>query len=150
MRLTQLDVAACRDAYGAHDSDAARLRAMLLAVKQPAADDDVLQLCSQVALARPLQAVHEAASSGDLKGGGGQGRDEPPTGTSSFETLLRVVELRVQSLEDAEEDTVLAFAALGGKVDKTGTVPVERLRTVCKASPPARPRGRARERTHAG
>lgn len=128
VRLTQLDVASCRDAYSAHDSDAARLRAMLLAVKQPAADDLVLQLCSRVAMARPLAAAQE----GDAKS-----RDEPLTGAASFDTLLRVVELQVKSGEDGEEDTVLAFAALGGKADKTGSVATERLRTVCKA------RGRA-------
>jgi hypothetical protein len=61
MRLTQADVSACRDAYLAHDSDAARLRAMLAAAHQDAPDDVVLDLCSQVALQRPLLAVHETA-----------------------------------------------------------------------------------------
>jgi hypothetical protein len=135
MRLTQLHVAACREAYAAHDSDAARLRAMLAAADQSAPDDVVLELCSQVAVARPLHAVADAAhaaAGGAGAASGGHG-DASAAGAASFEVLLRMVELQVRSADDAEEDTVLAFAALGGAHDKTGVVSSDRLRAVCKA-----------------
>jgi hypothetical protein len=139
MRLTQLDVAACREAYAAHDSDAARLRAMLAAAKLEADDGVVLELCSQVAVARPLHAVAESASAGGAGGGAGgaagghaHGHDAA-AGNASFEVLLRQVELQARSADDAEEDTLLAFAALGGAGDKSGAVSADRLRGVCKA-----------------
>jgi hypothetical protein len=134
MRLTQLDVAACREAYAAHDGDAARLRAMLEAAKQSAPDDVVLELCSQVAVARPLHAVADAAAH---PGGGGAGAvggaHDPNSGNASFEVLLRMVELQARGVEDAEEDTLLAFTSLGGALDKSGAVSSDRLRAVLKA-----------------
>ena len=140
MRLTQADVSACREAYLAHDSDAARLRAMLAAAHQDAPDDVVLDLCSQVALQRPLLAVHEtAAPTGGPGAAGGSG--ESGTGAASFEMLLRVVEQQARSAEDAEEDSLLSFIALGGGADKTGFVSSDRMKAVCKVRPVG---GRAR------
>lgn len=83
MVLSQTAVAACRDAFATHDGDAARLRAMLHAAALEAADETVLELCSQVAVARPLQSL---ASSG--------GADPPPSHAdsgASFDILLRMV-----------------------------------------------------------
>ena len=137
MRLTQHDVAACREAYLAHDGDAARLRAMLAAAHQDAPDEVVLDLCSQVALQRPLLAVHETATPA---GGAGAaaGSSESTAGGASFEMLLRVVEQQARSAEDAEEDTLHAFVALGGGADKTGFVSSDRMKAVCKVRPPHR------------
>jgi len=44
----------------------------------------------------------------------------------------RQVELQALSVEDEAADTVLAFVALGGKPDKSGSVSVAKLKTVCK------------------
>ena len=131
MRLTQHDVAACREAYSLYDGDAARLRAMLAAAHQDAPDDVVLDLCSQVALQRPLLAVHETAQPTGGPGAAG-GSGESGTGAASFEMLLRVVEQQARSAEDAEEDSLLAFIALGGGSDKTGFVSSDRMKAVCK------------------
>jgi hypothetical protein len=131
MRLTQADVSACRDAYLAHDSDAARLRAMLAAAHQDAPDDVVLDLCSQVALQRPLLAVHETAQPTGGPGAAG-GSGESASGAASFEMLLRVVEQQARSADDAEEDSLLSFIALGGGADKTGFVSSDRMKAVCK------------------
>jgi hypothetical protein len=133
MRLTQLDVAACREAYAAHDGDAARLRAMLEAAKQSAPDDVVLELCSQVAVARPLHAVADAAAHPGGNAAAVGGHHDPNSGNASFEVLLRMVELQARGVEDAEEDTLLAFTSLGGCLDKSGAVSSERLKAVCKA-----------------
>jgi len=154
MRLTQHDVAACRDAYSTHDGDASRLRAMLAAAHQDAPDDVVLDLCSQVALQRPLHAVHETSAAAG--GAGAAGGAEASTGGASFEMLLRVVEQQARSADDAEEDSLLSFVALGGGADKTGFVSSDKMKAVCKvralacaAAPratPRRPRGAARTR----
>ena len=130
MRLTQHDVAACREAYSLYDGDAARLRAMLAAAHQDAPDDVVLDLCSQVALQRPLHAVAEASPAGGAGAAGGGG--DAAAGSASFEMLLRVVEQQARSAEDAEEDSLLAFIALGGGSDKTGFVSSDRMKAVCK------------------
>ena len=131
MRLTQHDVAACREAFSQYDGDAARLRAMLAAAHQDAPDDVVLDLCSLVALQRPLHAVAETASPA---GGAGAaaGAGDTASGSASFEMLLRVVEQQARSEEDAEEDSLLAFVALGGGSDKTGFVSSDRMKSVCK------------------
>ena len=131
MRLTQHDVAACREAFSQYDGDAARLRAMLAAAHQDAPDDVVLDLCSQVALQRPLHAVAETASPAG-SAGAAAGAGDAASGSASFEMLLRVVEQQARSEEDAEEDSLLAFVALGGGSDKTGFVSSDRMKAVCK------------------
>ena len=131
MRLTQHDVAACREAYSLYAGDAARLRAMLAAAHQDAPDDVVLDLCSQVALQRPLHAVAETASPAGGAGAAG-GAGDAAAGSASFEMLLRVVEQQARSADDAEEDSLLAFVALGGSSDKTGFVSSDRMKAVCK------------------
>ena len=153
--LTQLDVAACREAFAAHDCDVARLRAMLSAVHTEADDEAVLELCSQVAVARPLHVAlgeHSASehggggSPGGPDGGSAAGSHGMPSaaagaglgGCASFEVLLREVEQYIAGAEDAEEETRQAFSALGGNADGTGELSTKRLRAVCKARAGAR------------
>jgi len=139
--LSQLDVAACREAYKTEDCDAARIKAMLDAVRAPASDEVVLELCSQVAVARPLHAAlgdhaaSEASASGGGSAGGGSngaGAGAGSGGAACFEVLMRAVEELLAGAEDAEEDSLLAFAALGGNADGTGAASSKRLRTICK------------------
>ncbi len=132
VRLTQHDVAACREVFAAHDGDAARLRAMMVAVKQPVDDEVVMEMCSQVAVARPLHAAlgeHAAESGGGVHGHAAHDSN----GAAAFEVLLRMVEEQCRGVEDAEEDTRLAFAALGGNADGTGSVCAAKMKAVCKA-----------------
>lgn len=139
--LSQLDVAACREAYKTEDCDAARIKAMLAAVRAPASDEVVLELCSQVAVARPLHAAlgdhaaSEASASGGGSAGGGShgvGAGAGSGGAACFEVLMRAIEELLAGAEDAEEDSLLAFAALGGNADGTGVASSKRLRTICK------------------
>jgi Ca2+-binding EF-hand superfamily protein len=143
VRLTQHDVAACREAFAAHDGDAARLRAMMVAVKQPVSDEEVMDMCSQVAVTRPLHAaLGESAEGGGGPGGGGGGATGgggvhgnaavDASGDSGFDMLLRMVEDRCRGVEDEEEDVRLAFMALGGNADGTGTVSASKMKAVVK------------------
>jgi|APGre2960657444_1045066.scaffolds.fasta_scaffold14103_3 Ca2+-binding EF-hand superfamily protein len=140
VRLTQKDVAACREAFALHDGDAARLRAMMLAVNQPVSDEVVMDMCSEVAVARPLHAaLGEHAESGLAVSAAADS-----SGAASFEVLLRMVEQQCQGAEDAEEDTRLAFAALGGGIDGTGRIDAAKMKSVCKARALTRTGGLAR------
>ena len=140
VRLTQHDVAACREAFAAHDGDAARLRAMMQAVKVPLADADIMDMCSQVAVMRPLHAVLSDPGAGELGVSvsssvhGSAAVDS--SGDSGFDMLLRMVEDRCRGVEDEEEDLRLAFMALGGNADGTGSVSASKMKTVVKVRAP--------------
>lgn len=153
--LTQTDISACREAYATADGDASRLRAMLAAIKQPVNDEQVLDMCSQVAVARPLYAAlgEHAASESAAAGPGGVGAAHNAAaahndGSASFEVLVRVVEQQVADSTDSEQELVQAFAALGGAADGTGELSTKRLRAVCKVRR-ARGVSRGRVRPHA-
>lgn len=150
VRLTQHDVAACREAFASHDGDAARLRAMMEAVKQPVSDADIMDMCSQVAVTRPLHAVlGDSAEGGGGPGGVGGGAPGgggvhgnaavDASGDSGFDMLLRMVEDKVAGVEDEEEDVRLAFMALGGNADGTGTVSASKMKAVVKVRWPLSP-----------
>jgi hypothetical protein len=126
---------------------------MMQAVKVPLADADIMDMCSQVAVMRPLHAVLSDPGAGELGVSvsssvhGNAAVDS--SGDSGFDMLLRMVEDRCRGVEDEEEDLRLAFMALGGNADGTGSVAASKMKTVVKVrvrlcDSPARRRRRSK------
>jgi hypothetical protein len=109
----------------------------------------VLELCSEVAVQRPLHAALEkSGEEAELALESSSGRRRPSDGSTaaavqpgagsgvsgcaSFEVLMRAVELHCSDAADAEEETLAAFVSCGGKPDGSGQLCTKRLKAVCK------------------
>mmetsp|Transcript_2649 Transcript_2649/g.9347 ORF Transcript_2649/g.9347 Transcript_2649/m.9347 type:complete len:148 (-) Transcript_2649:1338-1781(-) len=114
MGLSQEEIDACREAFNKFDKDCSgnidinELRATLNAMGQNPTDEELFHMMNSV--------------------------DEDKSGEIEFTEFLKVIENQKEAAAAAasDADTVEAFVALGGNIDRTGTISADKLRNVCK------------------
>mmetsp|Transcript_22619 Transcript_22619/g.27300 ORF Transcript_22619/g.27300 Transcript_22619/m.27300 type:complete len:148 (-) Transcript_22619:793-1236(-) len=114
MPLTQEEIDGCREAFNKFDKDGSgtidvtELKATLNAMGQNPTDEELFLMISQV--------------------------DDDGSGEIEFAEFLKVIENQksANAQRDDETDTIEAFIALGGNVDKSGVISTDKLRKVIK------------------
>ncbi|PNW88936.1 hypothetical protein CHLRE_01g051250v5 [Chlamydomonas reinhardtii] len=112
--LTDEEMDMCRKAFAMFDKDGSgtidtkELRTALSALGQNPTEEDMFVMISQV--------------------------DQDGSRCIEFKEFVRVIQINKQmSAKDADEaDTLDAFVALGGNLDKTGRILVDKLRSICE------------------